>query len=71
MNQIDTTEDVRAMAEQMTREELVEALVAEAKAGDEAEAAIEELHQAVATLDAVVSRHEAALEDYTATVLAA
>ncbi len=66
-----TAEDVRQMASTMTREELVAALIAGAEASDAAEALIDELRRDVAALDAVVSRHAAALLEYDAEMQAA
>ncbi|MEO1078525.1 MAG: hypothetical protein AAFY29_03145 [Pseudomonadota bacterium] len=63
---IETTEEMRREAERMTREELIEEVIIQARENDAAEAVIEELRQTIATLDAVVSRHDAAREDYAA-----
>lgn len=50
----------------MTREELIEEMVLQAGENDAAEALIGQLRETVAKLDAVVSRHEAAKEEYAA-----
>ncbi|EAQ95977.1 hypothetical protein [Congregibacter litoralis] len=61
---ISTVDDVRQMAEAMSRDELIAAMVRAAEDSDAAETLIDELKEGIAMFDTVVSRHPAALEDY-------